>query len=92
MFKHLSLRSVGLGTVAWHGRTVAVLRGWTVRRGERAGEWRLSANVDRADRFLLTQRPLSFHAPRKGGFWCWPVVAVTLGRESLTARLGPPEQ
>jgi len=78
------------GTIAWGYRTAAVCRSWTVQRTPQ-GTWALSAQLQRADAFQLRQRDLKFTAPRVGGFFCWPVIAVTLIDSTLAAQLGPPE-
>ena len=90
MIDSLTLRGTA-ATIRWAYHDAAVLRNWSVTRKKQGG-WSLAANIDRADRFKLNQKPLRFVAPRKGGFWCWPVTSVTVGRDSLTATLGPPEQ
>jgi hypothetical protein len=90
LFRTLTLRGDAAARVTWGYYTAATLRRWTVSKSER-GEWTLTAAIDHADPFRLRQAPLMFTAPRPGGFFCWPVRAVTVGRESLTARLGPPE-
>lgn len=89
MFKELTMTG-GEAHVSWAYHTAAVCRAWTVQRSD-DGKWILSATVQRADPFVLKQYPLYFSAPRKGGRWCWPVKAVTLERERLTAALGPME-
>ncbi len=77
-------------TVVWGYRTAAVIRSWTASRTPQ-GRWTLIASVQRADPYTLRQQPLQFTAPRVGGFFCWPIVAVSVQAESLTAELGPPE-
>ena len=77
-------------TIVWGYHTAAVCRSWTITRTPQ-GRWTLSAIVHRADPFQLRQAPLKFTAPRKGGFFCWPVLGVTLAASSLAATLGPPE-
>jgi len=77
-------------TVVWGYHTAAVCTSWTAARTEQ-GAWTLQATVQKADPFQLRQRPLKFTAPRVGGFFCWPIVAVTLGAGTLSASLGPPE-
>lgn len=77
-------------TWGWH--TAAVFRTWRITKDPNRPAWVLHGTVTRADRFKLQQRPLYFNAPRKGGYWCWPVVAVSLGRDDVTAQLGQPEQ
>lgn len=77
-------------TVVWGYHTAAVCRSWTICRTP-AGHWTLQATLQRADPFQLRQQPLKFTAPRKGGFFCWPVLGVSLGASTLAATLGPPE-
>lgn len=77
-------------TVVWGHHTAAVCRSWTVQRTP-AGQWTLQAQLQRADAFQLRQRDLKFTAPRRGGFFCWPILGVTLGSTTLAAHLGPPE-
>lgn len=84
----------GRASITWAYHTAAVLRTWTLRRGEDRKSWILNAGIDRADPFQLKQSPLLFTAPRKGriGLFCFPVKSVNVvGRESLSAVLGPPE-
>jgi hypothetical protein len=76
-------------TVVWGYHTAAVCRSWTIRRTPK-GHWTLSAVIARADAFQLRQRDLKFTAARKGGYFCWPVVSVTLAPTTLSAVLGPP--
>lgn len=90
MFDDLVMHG-GEASISWAWHTAAVCRSWRIHKIKH-GQWALSATFTRVDEFKLHQRPLLFNVPRKGGFWCWPVVAVTLGPDSLTAQLGPPEQ
>lgn len=98
-FKAPGVRSLALrgtkGTMLWSWHTPAVLRGWAIAQ-RTTDSWSLTAGVDRADDFLLrmgvADQRLRFVAARgDGGHWCWPVVAVTLDRDYLTAQLGQPE-
>jgi hypothetical protein len=89
MFKTVTMTGRS-GSISWAYHAAAVLSGWTVHRTEQH-EWTLTANIDRADRFKLAQRPLFFNAPRRGGFYTWPINSVTVGHETLKASLGPPE-
>jgi hypothetical protein len=89
MFQELTMTG-GEAHVSWAYHTAAVCRAWTVHKTDQ-GKWTLVATVQRADPFKLQQRPLYFSAPRKGGRWCWPVKAVTLEGERLTAALAPME-
>ena len=77
-------------TIVWGYRTAAVCSTWTIHRSPQ-GRWVLSAQLQRADAYQLRQRDLKFTAPRKGGYFCWPVLSVTVIATSLTAALGPPE-
>lgn len=77
-------------SIVWGYHTAAVVSNWRVRRGEGA-EWILAASIVRADRLKLKQKELLFSAPRKGGFFTWPVLAVLATDTAITARLGPPE-
>ena len=85
------------GTIAWGYHTAAVVSSWTIERsapglaGTAPTTWTLRATVARVDPFQLRQAPLKFTAPRRGGFFCWPIRSVTLGAGSLSAQLGPPE-
>ena len=70
--------------------TAAVIRSWTVYRSAE-GAWSLRAEVTRADPFKLRQKELLFRAPRKGGYFVWPVLGAALqGSRQLVATLGPP--
>lgn len=90
IFKQLKVRGAA-GSLLWGFADAAKVRTWTISRQER--DWRLVAAVERVDAFRVRQRPLRFTAPRKGGFWCWPVIgAVQVDGKQLTARLGQPEQ
>jgi hypothetical protein len=88
VFRNLTLRGTA-GTLAWYYHRAAVLPQWRLTKAD--GKWTLWAAIDRADRFQLQQRPLYFTAPRAGGLFCWPVQTLTVGKDSLTATLGPPE-
>lgn len=77
-------------TVVWGYHTAAVCTSWTVQRTPQ-NQWSLQASLSRADSFQLRQQNLKFTAPRRGGFFCWPVLGVTLGAGTLAATLGPPE-
>lgn len=92
MFKRLTLRGQA-GSILWGYRTVASVKSWSIGKNNK-GEWRLTAILERSDSFQLLQAPLFFSAPRKDGFWCWPLVsAVTVGGDGrLMATLGQPEQ
>lgn len=95
MFDKLTLRG-STASINWGYRSAAALRAWTVTRAkdELTGRvlWTLQAALGpQVDHFQLRQRPLLFTAPRRGGFWCWPVREVYLGDTRVTANLDPPE-
>jgi len=77
-------------TIVWGYHTAAVCRAWTATRTPQ-GQWSLQATLQRADAFQLRQRPLKFTAPRIGGFFCFPVLGLTLGAGTVAATMGPPE-
>jgi hypothetical protein len=77
-------------TISWAWHTAAVCRAWQIHK-TRKGQWSLTARIVRADPFKLQQAGLRFNAPRKGGHWSWPVRAVTVTDQRLTAALGPME-
>jgi hypothetical protein len=55
--------------------------------------WELHARVERVESFQIRQKPLYFTAPRKGGFWTFPVLETpTIDRGVLRAYLGQPER
>jgi hypothetical protein len=90
LFRTVTLRGEKAARLSWGYQTAAVLRTWALSKNDK-NEWTLTAGIDRADPFRLQQAPLQFTAPRPGGFFCFPVKTVQLGRESLVASLGPPE-
>ena len=92
------------GKLSFAYRPVALLTTWTVTHERTLVEgtntrslkpstgWMLTGTLGPSvDRFQLRQRPLLFTAPRKGGFFCWPVHQLTVGERTLVATLGPPE-
>jgi hypothetical protein len=81
----------GEATISWAWHTAAVCRSWRIYKSRTRAQWSLVATVTRVDPYKLQQRPLLFNAPRKGGYWCWPVKAVTLTDKQITAALGPME-
>jgi hypothetical protein len=95
MFQSLTMRGPN-GSINWGYRSAATVTGWKVTKvkDEKTGKvaWTLRATLGpKVDRFQLRQRPLLFTAPRKGGFWCWPLKELTVGETTVTANLGPPE-
>lgn len=89
MFEDVTMRGAE-AAVTWGYHTAAVCKSWTVRRSTN-GQWTVRADVTRADLFQLRQRDLKFNAPRTGGWFCWPIVAVSVAANVLAATLGPPE-
>jgi hypothetical protein len=81
----------GEATISWAWHTAAVCRSWRIYKSRTRAQWSLVATVTRVDPYKLQQRPLLFNAPRKGGYWCWPVKAVTVQDKQITAALGPME-
>ena len=81
----------GEATISWAWHTAAVCRSWRIYKSRTRAQWSLVATVTRVDPYKLQQRPLLFNAPRKGGFLCWPVKAVTVMDKQITAALGPME-
>lgn len=86
------------GSLVWGYRSAATVSTWSVerRRPEDDGpwEWTLRGRVDgKVDAFALRQRPLLFSAPRRGGFFTWPVktLHVIETPPSVIATLSPPE-
>jgi len=90
MFDELVMYADSDATISWAWHTAAVCRAWRVYKSSK-GQWSLVATASRSDAYKLAQRPLLFNAPRAGGFWCWPVRAVTVIGTQLTAALGPME-
>ena len=91
MFDSLTLTG-GAGSVLWGYRVAVELTAWRITRVKDEGRWVLSGTVARVDKFQARQAPLLFTAPRAGGFWLWPITAITVGETSLRATLGPPER
>jgi hypothetical protein len=72
------------------------LSAWAIRRtppkqrGDPAA-WELRGRPVRVDAFQARQSGLIFTARRPGGYWCWPVRALTHRPDMVIATLGPPE-
>jgi hypothetical protein len=75
-----------VGCVRWGYYTAAQVRSWTLTPAD-GGSWALSATVESADAYKVTQRPLVFVAAKQ----IWPVVTLQIEGASLTAVLGPKE-
>lgn len=81
------------GTTAsllWRGVDAVGIRAWAIFK--RDGAWMLTAKLTHINAYRSRQRPLVFTAPRRGGFWQWPLETLELGATELRARLGPPVQ
>lgn len=87
-------------SLVWGYRPAAQLGAYVVerrRKGISKGPWIWTLRAPLTgtfDAFALRQRPLLLSAPRRGGFWCWPVqtLHVIESPRSVIAQLGPPEQ
>jgi hypothetical protein len=91
LFRRLTVRDdARAARIAWGYYTAAALRSWAISKTE-GGQWSLSAGIDRCDPFKLQQTPLLLTVPRPGGYFCFPIQSIALGRDRLTAKLGPPE-
>jgi hypothetical protein len=89
MFDDVTMRGAE-AAVVWGYHTAAVCKSWTVHRTAN-GQWTVRADVTRADPFKLRQRDLKFTVPRVGGWFCWPIVGVSVNANVLAATLGPME-
>jgi hypothetical protein len=89
----LTVRGVR-GALLWGYADAATLGAWTIRKAPLPQrDWILQATVAKFDAFRVRQQNLRFTAPRRGGFWCWPIAGqVQIDGARLTARLGKPEQ
>ena len=54
--------------------------------------WTLSGVITRANRYRLSQRPLTFEVLTTDGVQRWPVVTLQDADGALAARLGPREK
>lgn len=81
----MSIRITGVMAEVRYGYyPAAVLGPWTLT------ERTVTATVQSADTFRVSQRPLTFEIPGPGGRWrVWPVEALQIVGSSLTATLGP---
>lgn len=91
------MRGTGAGaSILWGSNAIpaVVCTKWSIVKGKAPGEWTLAAAVGPGgiDTFKIRQSRLYFTAPRLGGFWMWPIKAVTVGTAEIRASLGPPEQ
>jgi len=65
--------------ILWAYHDAADLKSWSITRSDKPTRngwaWTLSATIEKAETFYLTQTPLRFVAPRrKAGFWNWPIT------------------
>ena len=63
-----------VASIRWAYYTAAAVNGYTVTRDPVTREWSATGTIVLADAFKLSQRPLVFVAPFKGGEWTWPIV------------------
>lgn len=89
MFGSLTLHG-GAASIVWGYQPAVELQAWRILKVE--GVWTLTGTIARVNKFQARQAPLLFTAPRPGGFWAWPIVALDLGDTNLRAQLGPPER
>jgi hypothetical protein len=75
-----------VGQIKWAYYMAGAINGYRV---ERTGQtWTLAGRLVMHDAFKLAQRPLMFVAPHKGGEWRWPILALEIAGDQITARLG----
>jgi len=68
------------GEIRWSYHRAATLGAWTIDAG------RLTATVDTADAFKMTQSPLTFTVRRDSGVvWSWDLRETQINGSSLTA-------
>ena len=92
LFDRIVVRGVR-GSILLHPYgTAATLREWTITRAAPHAPCVLTARVAAVNWVVIRQRPLHLIAPRRGGFWRWPVAEMRQVTDShLVAALGPPE-
>lgn len=77
-------------SVHWGYHSAARLGAWTITASDMGGE--LTAKVESADTFKLSQPALTFRVPRpNGSVWKWPILSLQYADGRLSARLGPQE-
>lgn len=78
------------GRIRWQYYEAATVHEYTLTRT--GGGWALRGILGLSDAFKLSQRPLTFVAPHKGGQWRWPIDSfVVEPNRMLVATLGPLE-
>lgn len=87
----LALRGGRGATLAWGYTTIGEFLSWSIVPGERGALTLSGTLATRQPDFFFRQRPLLFTAPRKGGFWIWPVRECRIGTAQVLATLGPME-
>jgi hypothetical protein len=76
------------GFLRWYAYAAAEVRDYTLTKSGRG--YGLAGWLAGADAFKLSQRPLLFEVPVKGGgVWRWPVESLTTAEGKVSARLGP---
>lgn len=63
-----------VASIKWASYTAAAVNSYTVTRDPVTRAWSATGILVIADAFKLSQRPLTFVAPFKGGEWHWPIV------------------
>ena len=76
-----------VGMLKWAYVLAAGIHDFTITRHD-DGTWTLAGRLGVSDAFKLQQRPLTFHAPHKAGEWRWPVRALAVEANQVTATLG----
>ena len=77
----------GTSEIRWGYHSAIALGAWTIASGV------LTARVLELHPWRVTQPGLSFVVGRPGGSpWIWPVLAITIADDVVTATLGPKER
>ena len=79
-----------VGQIKWAYYMAGAINGYRVERVGLDG-WTLAGTLVMHDPFKLAQRPLTFIAPHKFGEWRWPIEALEIHGDQISARLGPIE-
>jgi hypothetical protein len=78
------------GAIRWYYYVAAGVTDWTVRYDRARACWTLRGGLVAPDPFKLTQTPLEFVVPTKGGGrLCWPILTITATDNRIAATLGP---
>jgi hypothetical protein len=80
------------GQLVWVYHLAARVGAWTLTSTGGPGA-SLTAAVEDADAYRITQRPITFVVHRPSGPpWRWPVETLQVHGDTLTAALGPFEE